>query len=323
MGLEYYSYSRFKTLDEGLFSFKRKYIDKIEDDKKTKSLTLGDAVDVLLTTPDSFYDNFIVSTVSKPTGQMEWYVDALFIKYGVMESNDNAEELAYQEVQALNGGKVRDSIEKFRENFKIKGQEYFEFMINSQGKTILSFEEFSKATNIANSFKLGKYTKFLFEEDLEIERHWQYEFDLEIPFLNKRTKGKIDNLDINHTKKTIVIRDIKTSYTSVLGFNSEFYSWRYDIQGVIYILAIEKLFPDYTITMEYVVESSTYPNIPVIWEFPLFLLNCHCNEDFITVKNKEYKSVKRLLKELEFYEENGYDEYYESAVNEGKFKLNV
>jgi len=196
-------------------------------------------------------------------------------------------------------------------------------LLESSDKSILSFKEYTKAQNLAKSFKDGKYTKFLFEEDLSIERHWQYEFDLVIPAIGYRVKGKIDNLDINHTEKTIKIRDIKTTGVSVLGFNSEFYSWRYDIQGVIYILAMEALFPDYVITMEYVVESSMYPNIPVIWEFPLYLLNLHMNEDFFTVGNREYKTIVRLLTELDWYEENGYDEYYESGINMGKFKLNV
>jgi hypothetical protein len=154
---------------------------------------MGNAVDILLNPNADFYDYFIVSTVSKPTGQMEWYVDALF-KYEIIESNDNAEELAYQEVQALNGGKIRDSFEKFKENFELKGKEYFEFMVASQGKTILSLEEYSKAQNVANSLKNGKYTKDLFIENSELERHFQYEFFLNIPFMQHKVKGVVDLL---------------------------------------------------------------------------------------------------------------------------------
>jgi hypothetical protein len=312
MAVEYISYSRLSTLDKGLFLFKNKYIDGIHEERESKALTLGDAVDVLLTTPDDFYNKFIVSTIVKPTGQMGDYVDYLF----KFLQEDDCELRAYEAV-----GFKRDTLDKVKERFKTEAQDYFNFLVESKNKSVISFEEYTKAQNISNSFKNGKYTSFLFEETLGIERHWQYEFDLDIPFIGYRCKGKLDNVDINHEEKTIKIRDIKTTGVSILGFSQEVFQWRYDIQAVIYILALEKLFPEYIITMEYVVESTNYPNIPVIYEFPLYLLSVHMKEDYVIIGNRKYKTVKKLMEELRYYEENGYDEYYESAVNCGKFKI--
>jgi hypothetical protein len=71
--------------------------------------------------------------------------------------------------------------------------------------------------------------------------------------------------------------------------------------------------------MEFVVESTNYPNIPVSWKYGMFNIITHLREDYITYKSREYKTVKKLLEELRWYEENGYNEYYESAINNGRF----
>jgi len=308
MGIEYVSYSRLSTLDKGLFLFKRKYIDGIQTERDSKALSLGAAADCLLTTPDKFYKLFTVSTVTKPTGQMGDFVDNL-IKTG-------STELAYEAA-----GFKRDSLEKVLSRFETEGKDYYEFTLAAEGKTILSFEEFTKAQGIAESFKNGKYTSYLFTEQLGIERQYQASFEVYVPVIDRTVKGIIDILDIDHERKHIVITDIKTTSKSVLSFGREVFEWRYDIQAFLYYMAVDAMYPDYTIHMQYAVENSEYLNIPVIWKMPLYYITSHAHYEPIIVNDRQYKTVKQLLKELSYYEEEGFDEYYESAINEGKFTV--
>jgi hypothetical protein len=312
MGVEYVSYSRLSTLDKGPFLFKRKYIDGIQEERDSKALSLGSAVDCLLTTPDKFYELFIVSTITKPTGQMGDYIDYL-VKFS---EEENCEQLAYEAA-----GFKRDSLDKVKERFTNEGKEYYDFLLDSKEKAVLSFEDYTKAQNIAVSFKTGKYTEHLFTEQLGIERHYQYPFELYVPLIDRTVKGMIDILDIDHERKHIVITDVKTTSKSVLSFGKEVFEWRYDIQAFIYYMAMDCAFPDYTIHMQYAVENSEYPNLPVIWKMPLYYITSHAHYEPIVYNNREYKTVKQLLKELKHYEAEGFNEYYESYVNNGKFTI--
>lgn len=325
--IEYLSYSRIKTLSDGLFYFKYRYIDKTAKDKESSALTLGDIVDCLLTTPEKFDELFIIASVPKPTGQMGIYTEQMFYFAHTLDLPDEAEEKAYEALKEINGGKLQATLSKFQERFKTEGKEYYEFLFSCIDKQVISTEEYLKANRIVNSIKYGKYTSFLFQDRENIEMYNQYEFDLEASTVigERRFKGKIDFLEVNHNDKEIIVYDLKTTGNSVLDFIDSFYKWGYMYQASIYVAAIQRIFvklfeEGYKVRFKFIVENSDYPNIPVIYNVEhKTLLNTWLND--MEYKGKTYKSINRLLKELSYYEENGYSEYYESAVNNGNLVI--
>lgn len=60
-----------------------------------------------------------------------------------------------------------------------------------------------------------------------------------------KCKGKLDDVVINHEKKTIDINDIKTTGGSAYNFEGAFKTYRLDIQFAMYTRAIKAQFPKY------------------------------------------------------------------------------
>jgi len=269
------SFSRLALLDRSPFLFHKKYIlgEEIED-KESTAMNLGSAVDCLLCQPDEFYNLFAVSTVEKPTGQMGDYVTALhyhiekLVSQGESDVFEKAEQLAYQDA-----GFKRDSIDKVRERFNTEAKEYYNFLVSSKDKIVLSFEQLTKANAAVEVLKNNKFTRQFLAETLEqgIERFYQHESKFTHNDINYVVK--LDVIIVDHKNMTIQPIDLKTTSESPYGFTKSMHKYRYDIQAVIYSHYIstefvkEKGLEEYQILpFKFIVINVEYPNNPLIWK---------------------------------------------------------
>lgn len=304
------SYSKLSLLDRSPYLFYQKYILGEEVERDTTSMDIGSAVDCLLTQPDKFYDLFYVSTSSKPTGQLENFVNKLV---DLKQITDDAFNEAYSFTQTLNGGKLRDGIDKFIDRFHKEARKYFDDQVNSEGKIVLTFEEYTKAEQAANILKTNIFTSKFLAETLgdNIDRYYQYES--EFTFKDLSYIVKLDCIVVDHNKKTIQPLDIKTTSESPYSFSKSILKYRYDLQAVIYSHYISEVFNkekglnDYQILpFKFIVINIDYPKNPLIWNVSF--------NDFIIAKmgragDSPVKGFWDLIDDFKWHIENDKWEY--------------
>lgn len=212
-------------------------------EKKDDSLSMGSAIDVLLTRPGEFEDRFIIYRGNAPTGQMQAFCYALC---NTFKEGDNLEDL-YQNAYDVVGFK-RDNLEKVKQRFGAY-KNYFEFLVNSKSKSVLTFTQAARAHNIVEELKSGEFTRKLvniknkpgvIEVHDQLELMGKYTDPVAMGIQNRpegshilNLKGALDRVIIDHEKKIVVPIDFKSSFSSNQ-FEYSYVKWRYYRQGSFY-----------------------------------------------------------------------------------------
>jgi hypothetical protein len=139
------SFSRLSKLADGPQAYKA----SLEEDKSSPGLTFGSAVDVLLTRPDSFIDEFYVMVGDKLSSDM-------MVKFCEVFAETNDQENAH----ALSGFKI--GLNAVLAKFQTEGKSYYESLIKGKGKKIIDAATMFGANQIVNSFKSNPFTKDYF-----------------------------------------------------------------------------------------------------------------------------------------------------------------
>lgn len=288
---------------------------KLEYKSESDALTLGSLVDVMLTESENFDNIFLVNDNIRPTGQLGDYVDLIF--------KGHSEEDAY----AIAGFRQK-KIDVIKEEFKKETvQNYYNFLVNSKDKKVISREEYDKALRIVNSLLTNRFTSKYFNcEDTEcltqLELYWNYkDFDC---------RSRLDIVKINHKEKTILPIDVKTSGKSTYNFLESIIRFRYDLQASFYTEALQwyidnkeeykgyKLLP-----FLFIVEHTDYPGLPLIYE---------CTEKDIhggkyggvTTTGVKLKGFDELVTDLKwYYQYDSWDYTREIIENNGKVEINL
>jgi hypothetical protein len=114
------------------------------------------------------------------------------------------------------------------------GTKYFEEVKCTIGKIIISDSEYAKAVACKMALMSDKYTReFVVKKD-KPNRDILDKFIIEFEWQGYNIKGELDRVIIDHNDKTIIPIDFKTTGKSVLGFNSDFWYYRYDFQAAVY-----------------------------------------------------------------------------------------
>ena len=216
-----------------------------DDTEQTQALTLGSIVDCLMTNQSKFNDLYIVAKADKPTGQQGEFIDRLWYLWRVDTVLEDIFELAYEDVKTGNGGKLRDSLEKFISNFEEKGgRTYFEFLISTIGKTVISQADYTSCTQIVNTFYIHPFTKDYFTPKKGKIILYQHPLLMNMEDNDTLYKVLLDMLIIDHEEKTIQPIDVKTMSESVSSFPYSVFKWRYDIQASLYSAAVIDYYSD-------------------------------------------------------------------------------
>mgnify|MGYP001577435170 FL=1 len=152
---------------------------------------------------------------------------------------------------------------------------YFNALIESNGKVIISIEEYNKALTCVAMLKSDKYTsKYLVKpsQNISIFTHVVLEFETE----GVKCKAELDKVFIDHVNKTIQPIDYKTTGMPINGFKYEFWKYRYDFQAAFYKLGLSqdskiiKLLEDgyELLNFRYIVVNSDGNDNPMIFVVP-------------------------------------------------------
>lgn len=250
--------------------------DETEDGIPKECLLIGNAVDCMLTEHEKFSDKFVIDdgNLIIPTGQFKEFIDELFVTRKHLSSSEAAwskEDWVTRAVAKVDSKryKLEDFIAYFegklrdKEGNMLSGKPYWDYLVLSSEKYVLTLPQYDKAVAITESFISNQFTKGIFEQHSikQLEIFWHYEgLDL---------KSKLDMVVLDHERKRIIPIDVKTTEYS-RNFEMIFWKNRYDFQAASYTLALEAWkqleYPDYTISdFLFVVEGTTYIGNPLIY----------------------------------------------------------
>jgi len=332
----YLSYSKLSTLAKGVHHYKNKYI-LGKKDEDTESLTKGSGVDLLIDNNFAdYYDKFAIldPAINVPSSTTKIYN---FIKY-TMDFNKVYDDLnecfdrAYLKLKEENDGKkLRDPIDKFKTEFKDTYKDYYDFLLNNKNKIVISLTDYNNHLKIANKFRYSPYCRYYFPEyapaDSEVYDMYKNgelgvvpKFKLESKLFDLPVKLEYDRVIINHKTNTITPVDYKTTSFSIMNFSDTYYKFRYDIQNTIYSLALKNEYNSFNIdTVRFLVVNTEYPEdaICYLWDWSHVENNEY--HYYTRYKDRTIPTVRKLIDDLSFYYENGWDVRREIVENNGHF----
>lgn len=212
-----------------------------EEPGRSYNMDMGSIVDALITTPE-YKDNFMIleSDIEAPTGMMEKIV------YYVYNNVKNEErkplemwwsylEIAIDKYQYK--GSKNWTLENRIDKILTETNTFFEHLMDSNGKTVVTQTEYSLANKIATNILTAKNTRHWFNNDFE--KYGQYPIYWE--YQEEKCKGLLDWV-LFYPDQTCQVIDLKVTsgntqtWPQVIGKQ-----FRSDIQGSWYNNGLETI----------------------------------------------------------------------------------
>lgn len=220
-------------------------------------------------------------------------------------------------------------------------REYFEDLKRALGKQVMTSEQKNLIDSIVMSLKTNNRTARYFDREQQGRNknvNFYYQLPIYFEYKGVDCKALMDLVVTikNEEGQVVAVEpfDLKTMSGNTLGFLSKVKSFRYDIQGAWYTLAIQswlKTNSDLRVDDEciiknftFIVESSTFPGTPLVYQLNDELLEIGKNgrsavklvdtnlfsdnrEADVTVI-REIKGYNQLIEEFLYYEETEWKE---------------
>lgn len=245
----FFSYSSLKMLIWSPGQFKKKYIDKIYEDKMEKHLIDGKVVHCLLLNNHLFEQMFIVSPTNLPTGNTKYVVDTVFkhhqalLEAGTGTPTASLEDYEDAIISVLSDISLHQSLKTDSQRVaKIcteEAKEYWEYLSIKQGRDVIDQETLDRCTASAELIRGNALISNLMGmnviefDNVEVLNEVEYRINLnpKYPF---GLKGIIDNLVIDHDIKKIRINDVKNLSKNLDDFQDSVNFYKYWLQAVVY-----------------------------------------------------------------------------------------
>ena len=326
--------SRLADFDYSPLLYKTKKDDS-KDKEDTVFMRFGSLIDCLLTEPSEFKNKYSVSSVELPSDSIKNIVTRTFeeIKFG-------KEVSPFLELEDFsNKIKEHANYEQYGQSWKeetvIKkvveaGSDYFQSLVKSIGKQIVSPEDYDQALACVDTLKTNQFTSQYFSDTLPegIDRLWQVPVVWES--YGVTCKGVIDLIIIDHIKKVIYIIDLKTTGKSVYTFEHSYLKFRYYLQGAMYYQGVlhginlaDFKAEGYKIRLPLfvVLEQKNY-NPPFIYPMGREDYEVACEGGYLKSSNKPITGFKKLLSDLAWHQEKDMWDYPKDVyLNKGRILL--
>ena len=268
------SYSTLATFERGGFNI----LPTLYDKKESSSLTFGSAVDALITGGQEEFDSkFIVADFPEiPEAIIKVVKDAFGIYGGdhreLTDIPDNHLLTIIDRLEYQKNWKPETRVKVIKE----KGAEYYSLLYLAEDKTILSNDVYLEVLASVRALKESESTKFYFQADDpfddSIERLYQLKFKATLNGVDYRCMA--DEIIVDHNKKIIYPKDLKTSSHLEWEFFKSFIQWNYQIQARLYWRIIranldaDPYFKDFTLADYEFIVVNKVSLIPLVWLFP-------------------------------------------------------
>lgn len=359
------SQSELKPLLYGL----KNYLNNKKFNKSSDAMKIGSAVDLLATGNEEEYEKlYHISQLTKlPSDKVVEVVQLVRSSLLIKFSNFNG-ELDDEGIEKLKQVKLEDcETEILDAVYKVNyygnrtdekrvagiikdGAQYFDDLVNSIGKVILSADEDANVTKIMTALRTNSNTAKYFDRNKQktfkkVTFHYQYPIYFEYEGIACKALLDLVIFIFNDAGDLIKIEpiDLKTTYEDTLNFPGIAKKMRYDIQAAWYTLALKTAFrnmPNVKIApFKFIVESTTSPGKPLVYVASKSLLEIgrkgrpavtlvDTNFTFdgespesITVV-REIKGYEQLIADYKYYLMNGFEVDRQIEESKGVLDLN-
>jgi len=241
-----FSYSSLNKLMWNPQAFYQMYVLGNREEKTESYLVNGKIVHALLLEEEKFNDQFSVSPTNLPTGNTRVLVDRIYAHAKELQASGDTRtefvDFSDAVLDVLVDMNLHQSLKTDQQRldkiFTVEAINYWNFLSSSNGKTIIDKESYDFCKTGVDMIKLNKDICELIAcktnefSNIEVFNELYLEADLNNkPF---GIKGIIDNLVIDHDKKTINVNDIKTTSKELKDFPESIDFYNYWMQAAIY-----------------------------------------------------------------------------------------
>lgn len=302
--------------------------------EEKEHFVIGKGVDDLITMGQEYFDNnYHISDITKPSDTIMSIVQQVFQS---RESNNWFDQNLLSAIEAHNyqpNWKPDTKITKV----SVEGESYWNELLQSEGKQVLSKEQILKIDSIVNQLLEHRFTKDCFITN-EFEDIY-YQLPIYFTEEDVECKALLDMVVVNHKLKTITPIDIKTIGDYTKFFDYQCLRRRYDIQASWYMQALYNWrdinFQEYSIkTFKFIVASTTKQCDPVIFDTTINFINSgkygsskvryyyvNGGNGELEESSTETYGWRKLLKIYNWHNKNGWDKDFEIESNNGIFTI--
>jgi hypothetical protein len=250
-------------------------LDTLFDKVESPSLTLGSAVDALITGGQEEFDkNFMVAEFPTLKDSVRSIVNTLFENYSqnYRSLNEIPDSIIIDQT-ILDSFQLNWKPETRARVIKEQGSEYYSLLYLAGDRTVIDTTLKEQIDNAVTALKTSpSTTKFFYEyNDDSLVREYQLKFKSTFNDINYRCMA--DLLITSHRTKTVYPIDLKTSSHPEWDFYNSFIQWRYDIQARLYWRIIranmdkDPIFKNYLLADYCFIVVNKKTLTPLVWEF--------------------------------------------------------
>lgn len=286
-----------------------------EEKEQTASLSFGSLVDCIMFTPEDFDSTFYQTSVKKPGGEMQKWLDA-YMNYELPADytlQDTEEIIA--KARFISGYNKSLKPETALGKFHAECDDFLVEMGKAGDRIIITDDDFQRAISMQSKLLNNDYTtKYFTDDEMDIKNQYEVYFKLDdVPF-----KALLDGVIFDHKNKTIRPYDLKTTSESLQAFEGEFIKWKYYLQAAVYRSGLSIQFPDYKVLpFEFIVINDWEE--PMIWRVD-DTLHSTAMLGGILRNGRKLKGVYQLIEEYKWHEENKKYDYPASFYINGGFR---
>lgn len=205
----------------------------------TPSLIFGSTVDTLTLSPEEFDDKFLVANVNidDETGN---YVKIIYDAF--KDQYQHFLQIPIVQVSQLIKQNGFWPADKWSDNARYNGllkkgdvNQYYEFLRESDGKTVITSDQYQDALKCVQALKTSEATRFYFadnEPNHPVQRYYQLKFKSSSDGVEYRSM--LDLIVIDYSNKKIYPVDLKTTGSPEYEFYKSFIKYQYFNQSRLY-----------------------------------------------------------------------------------------
>jgi len=271
----YFSYSSLNKLMWNPAVFYQMYVLGNREERTDAHLVQGKIVHALLLEEEKFNEQFVISPGKLPGDNIKIIVDRVYNHHVELakdgDTRTNLEEFDGAILDVMKDINYFQNLltdkQRVQKVVTLEATNYWAFLKIKGAKTLIDQETYDYCKSAVDLIKTNKSICELIGCDLNdfSNIEVQNELPLQIELLNQPfgLKGIIDNLVIDHDKKTIFVNDIKTTSKDLKDFPEtiEFYS--YWMQAAAYIAMVATVYKElidkgYNINFHFVVIDKAF-----------------------------------------------------------------
>ena len=280
-----------------------KSIPTLFDSISTPSLTFGSLVDTLLTSPETFKDEYIVVKNVNLSDTVKLILEDIYNTTKEKNLSDVPEEIIHDFCKK-NNYYTDDKWAAKRKKEILLGEKYYNILHQCEGKKVITKELYDEAITCKEVILSNNYISKYFTKDPFDYYENFYQLKFKGNYEGVELRCMLDCIHVDYQNKIITPIDLKTTSKPEYEFPNSFITYRYGIQAQLYYhllketLAKNDYFKDFTIeNYKFIVINKNSLN-PLIWSFSQTV-----NEGY-TLGDKEFRFWGDIAKELNFYLSN-------------------